>query len=340
MRRAALSLAAALGLSGAGAAAQTDPGGPMAAYLSPQQLVPVGPGRTINLVCRGQGVPTVILTAGGGAWSSNWVSVQPALARQTRVCAWDRAGNGFSTASPQPQDIAHTEADLEAALAGGGVTGPLVLVGHSLGGFDSLLFADRHPDRVVGMVLIDPSYPDQIEGLARAAPELMAYSNQADGKGLERYRQCIAALKSGSTTPPPDACQALRRGYPEAMRNALLPLTTDPAYWRTFLSSFELKDLNARLAINAHRSYGALPLVVLGSGELSLPGAPAEVGREIPNVQAEIQRGHMALVALSSRGSYVRVPNAGHAIQNQKPGVVIDAITQVIDQARRSAPPP
>jgi len=41
--------------------------------------------------------------------------------------------------------VVHTEADLERALAGAGVTGPLVMAAHSLGAFETLIFADRHP---------------------------------------------------------------------------------------------------------------------------------------------------------------------------------------------------
>jgi len=68
----------------------------------------------------GQGSPTVILSAGLGGWSFDWGLVQPALAKRTRVCAWDRAGYGFSSPSPEPQDILHTVSDLERALQGAG----------------------------------------------------------------------------------------------------------------------------------------------------------------------------------------------------------------------------
>ncbi|HEY2358395.1 MAG TPA: alpha/beta hydrolase [Phenylobacterium sp.] len=335
MRRFVWALIAAAFLGASAAHAQTAPEAGFGAYLRPQQLVAVGPGRSINLVCMGQGAPTVILSDGGASWSLQWFKVQPMVARKTRVCAWDRAGNGFSGASSEPQDVAHTEADLEAALKGAGVTGPLVLVGHSVGGFESLLFADRNRDRVAGMVLVDPSYPDQVVRLARAAPALMQYSNDADRKGLEHYRRCIDALKAGGRDPPPGECVSLRAGLPEPMRAAMLGLTTDPAYWQTFLSLFELKDRNARLAVNPRRDYSDMPLIVMGSGVVKLPGAPEAIVREIPALDAELQSGLEALAHLSSRGSYVRVPESGHAIQLQKPAAVIQAIETVVEQARR-----
>lgn len=81
-------------------------------------MVHIGNGRTINLVCLGHGSPTVILTAGLGNWSLAWERVQRPLAKRTRVCAWDRAGYGFSSPSPESQDIVHTTEDLERALTG------------------------------------------------------------------------------------------------------------------------------------------------------------------------------------------------------------------------------
>ena len=68
-----------------------------ATYLTAQQLEHIGEGRTINLVCIGHGSPTVILSAGLQNWSLHWRLVQRPLAAQTRVCAWDRAGYGFSS---------------------------------------------------------------------------------------------------------------------------------------------------------------------------------------------------------------------------------------------------
>jgi pimeloyl-ACP methyl ester carboxylesterase len=104
--------------------------------------------------------------------------VQPAIAETTRACAWDRAGFGFSDPSPERQTVDHTTNDLEQALVKGGIHGPYIVVGHSLGGYESLLFADRHPREVVRMVLVDPAYPDQAAINSRIAPEFAAFQNR------------------------------------------------------------------------------------------------------------------------------------------------------------------
>lgn len=88
----------------------------------------------------------------------------------TRVCAWDRPGSGSSSKSAGRETVAETTADLMAALEATRLKGPFVVVGHSLGAYESLLLKDRDPEAVVGMVLVDPSIPDQVDRLDKVAP--------------------------------------------------------------------------------------------------------------------------------------------------------------------------
>ena len=132
----------------------------------PGILARIAEGKTIHLKCMGTGSPTVILTAGLG--DSEWQKVQPQVARVTRVCFWDRYGSGFSSKATGRETVAETTADLIAALKAARVGGPFVAVGHSLGAYESLLFKDWAPKAVVGMVLVDPSIPDQGDRLNKA----------------------------------------------------------------------------------------------------------------------------------------------------------------------------
>ena len=82
-----------------------------AAYPMPGQLIDVG-GHRLHLHCTGSGSPTVVLEPGGGAMSSNLGWVTPAVARDSRVCVYDRAGRGWSEPADTPQDGAQIAADL------------------------------------------------------------------------------------------------------------------------------------------------------------------------------------------------------------------------------------
>ena len=87
-----------------------------------------------------------------------WHKTQPAIARRTRVCAFDRAGYGFSDPGPggNRQDSSPTwRTTRTRRFKAGPIPGPYVLVGHSLGGIEARLYAQRWPKEVVGMVLVD-----------------------------------------------------------------------------------------------------------------------------------------------------------------------------------------
>jgi pimeloyl-ACP methyl ester carboxylesterase len=124
------------------------------AYPMAGQLIDVG-GHRLHLNCTGSGSPTVVLQPGGGEMSSNMGWIAPAVARNTRVCVYDRAGRAWSESADTPQDGLQIAADLHTLLQRGGVPGPYVLAGHSFGGLYVLSYAARYPGEVAGMVLID-----------------------------------------------------------------------------------------------------------------------------------------------------------------------------------------
>jgi pimeloyl-ACP methyl ester carboxylesterase len=127
-------------------------------YPMPGQLVDVG-GHRLHLHCTGTGRPTVVLEPGQGGASSDSGWVAPAVARDSTVCVYDRAGRGWSDAADDPQDAAQIAADLHTLLERAQVPGPYVLAGHSFGGLYVQTFAANYPDQVAGLVLLDSTAP-------------------------------------------------------------------------------------------------------------------------------------------------------------------------------------
>ena len=311
------------------------------AYIKPKQLIMLPDGRKIHLFCEGVGSPTVIFTAGLGDWSAIWSKVQGTIAMETRTCAWDRAGYGFSDPSPLPQDVNHTTDDLESALKVAKIAGPYIIVGHSLGGYESLRFADRHPDQVVGMVLVDPSIPDQARRNKAVAPKSFAAIETMYGQFIQETRACAAKLKSGAltlTSADPDECFSDNLTYPLELRNAMRQLDNDPARWVTTASLLSQFDKSSREIINKKRNYANMPLRILTAGDPleAPPSFGAAAIAEAPALQAELFRGHEAIAALSTNGANIVVPGTSHYIQFIKPEVVISAISQVFDEIQLS----
>jgi pimeloyl-ACP methyl ester carboxylesterase len=102
-----------------------------------------------------------VLSNGLGGASAGWARITAPLAATTRVCAYDRAGQGWSDDAASPQDGVQSAEDLYTLLAAAGEHGPYVLVGHSTGGTHAMTYAARYPAQVAGLVLLDSSSPEQ-----------------------------------------------------------------------------------------------------------------------------------------------------------------------------------
>ena len=139
------------------------------AYPMPGQLIDVG-GHRLHLRCTGAGTPTVVLEPAAGEMSSSLGWITPAVARDTRVCVYDRAGRGWSEPAAGAQDGAQIATDLHTLLQRGHVPGPYVLAGHSFGGLYVLTFAARYPEEVAGMVLVDSTAPAAAANAGTASP--------------------------------------------------------------------------------------------------------------------------------------------------------------------------
>jgi pimeloyl-ACP methyl ester carboxylesterase len=117
----------------------------------------------LYLNCVGAGAPTVVLFNGLGERTPSWAWVQRTLASTTRVCVFDRAGQGWSGAAPGRQDDHQLASDLQGLLKAAHIPAPYVLAGHSTGGAYALVYAARYPRQVAGLALIDSATPYQFD---------------------------------------------------------------------------------------------------------------------------------------------------------------------------------
>ncbi len=263
--------------------------------VRPGQMVE-STGHQLHIVCTGQGRPAVILDAGALGTAAEWAWVQQEVARTTRVCSYDRSGLGYSEAGDAPYDPAHVPEELHAVLGRAGIDAPYVLAGHGLGGAFVQLYADRYPDDVAGLVLVDALVPDQ---LAQLRPEV-----RDAFRGFVRRMQAMPWLARVGM---------LRIHNPLAARAAGLP---DPAgaEARMFLitpdhlarSATELRALDRTLArLGQVRTLGTKPVVVITPGQPTADQTRGDVNnaRELQARRAQLSmRGERyALAGATSR---------------------------------------
>ena len=119
--------------------------------------------RELYLECSGSGSPTVVLFNGLSERTPHWAWVKQGVARETRVCAFDRAGQGWSEGAAVAQDARQLSEDASELLAAAHIPGPYVLAGHSVGGTYALAYAMTFPSDVAGVALIDSATPYQFD---------------------------------------------------------------------------------------------------------------------------------------------------------------------------------
>lgn len=306
-----LALIAGLALAGAGYEAISARGDAQA-YPAPGQLVDVG-GYSLHIQCVGKGSPTVVLDAGLGGTSLDWNLVQPQIGQTTRVCAYDRAGMGWSDSGPAPRTPARIAVELHTLLGNAGIAGPYILVGHSLAGKNVRMFALQHPDEVAGMVLVDArsEYVDEHTSPAEEQAFRQSVATQGNLYGLARTLGLVrlfgASLEGAETMSSETRLEMAlfasgQRGLVATSAEALERATDDGQ-------------------LQTAPALGDLPLIVLAAGESM---------EQIP-YWPEAQR---RLALLSTNGRLIVVEGSGHAIHAEQPALVIDAVQQVVDQAR------
>lgn len=138
-------------------------------YAARGQLYRVN-GRQMHIVCAGDskaGGPTVILQAGGANDSLWWYWVQQQLADQVRVCAYDRAGLGWSEVADRPRDPVTLVGELHELLTVAEIRPPYIMAGHSFGAILTRVYAVHYPSEVTGIALVD-GMPLELQGLSKA----------------------------------------------------------------------------------------------------------------------------------------------------------------------------
>jgi pimeloyl-ACP methyl ester carboxylesterase len=311
-------------------------------YAQPGQLVSVN-GVRLSLYCLGSGSPAVVFDSGFLDWAPSWSTVQPQIAKWTRVCTYDRAGTGFSDPGSMPRTSVRIAEELHSALHLAGVAGPYILVGHAFGGDNVRTFADLHMREVAGLVLVDADATD-------LEPTTM---QEEDRRGrdelVSQLRECRNAIAEHRPlprlgSPPGDskktcAQQLFFRGLPEAewspeLNAKLLEVAqTKIAMYDAYASEMEQMTQDETYLLRHRRSLGSRPIRVLTSGN---HGVPAQVP-DRAKYEHEITHAQARWLALSSNSKQIFAHSNSEYIQFDDPETVISAIREVYDQAAKSA---
>lgn len=281
----------------------------------PGKLIDLG-GRRLHLNCRGTGSPTVIVENGGGGFSVEWALVQPAVARFTRICTYDRAGYAWSDRGPVDDGIEQITGDLHLLLQKARIDPPYVLVGQSLGSLYARAYQRRYPEQVAGLVFVDGTHDEDIRMVVdgKRVP-LCLLSREQLPAAHAQFLKSVPELKAGAADAPPldrlpvDLQRTRYWAFAKIVREiGWLPNTLAAAEsWRQEFTALRRERL-------AGHPLGGLPLRVIERGKDS-----TEVWH----------RQQVELAGLSSAGKLVKAEKSGHMIHLEQPDLIVEAIREV-----------
>lgn len=295
---------------------------------SVQRRVTVGGG--VELAVREYGPRhadrTVVLIHGHCLRGESWTDVRDALLREhpdTRVVCYDHRGHGDSDIAPrQTYTLEQLGDDLHEVLDAVAPSGPVVLVGHSMGGMTVLTYADRYPHeigtRIVGVALIASAASGLADaGFGRLLRHPFISAFQAAVRRAPRVMQRVKLLACKVFAPVVRAAEFGDKVSPRvltlaaAMHNAT-PIVT----MASFLSAFMTYDRTDALPLLAR-----IPTLILcGSADLMTPPAHS-----------------IAIAAAVDYADLVLLPGAGHSVILEQPTETADAITRLLTRATTPA---
>jgi len=294
-------------------------------YPAPGQLVDVG-GYKLHIHCMGEGSPTVILAAGLADFSLTWAYVQPEVAKNTRVCSYDRAGLGWSDLSPHPRTASRLAEELHTLLISADIPGPYVLVGHSLGGMVMRVYAHNYPSEVVGMVLVDSLHEDQPVRLP------LQLSRKILQLQTKQFRMLGVLSSTGITALAPQFVP--NPGVPENTYADYQAVMAKEDFYQATLAEIKFLAESCTEVRNLQMTgFGDLPLIVISRGDPDASPLLSDTeNQQLWEVWQEMQS---KLAPLSSAGKQMIAEKSGHHIQIDQPDLVVDAIQEMVDALRR-----
>lgn len=312
---------------------------PAPAPPPPGRLVDAG-GVRLHIDCTGPQVgPSVILIAGIGDYSFDWALVQSRVQSFSRVCSYDRQGMAWSEKDPVAPDVnheylTHVAQQLVKLLETAQVPSPYVLVGHSWGGAIARVVASLIPQNIAGTVLIDSTHEDEILGINDIAVRPRKLSPAEWDKVWNTPMPAApggppsgVTIKRAQPKIEPPFTHLPRQAQLYRLWALSMPRPIDGGDFRA-----DLMTLFASRAGSDH-PLGDLPLVVVTPTADTYDSEPGFTSEQL---KADHLRLQADLVTLSTRGKQVLAKGSGHHVQLDDPALVVTAIRDVFDQAKRS----
>jgi len=190
-------------------------------------LTPIGKevtvnGHRMNVSVKGEGSETIVFLSGAGIASPilDFKNLTDSLSKKYKVVVVERAGYGFSEDSDQSRDVMTVLSETRQALSQAEVSGPYVIVSHSMASLESLAWQEKYPDEVKALVGLDWALPASYEDL-KDNQALLTVAYWSSKIGLLRYFPESFYIKNPTLTET-ERQQYKLLAYKQLMSQAML----------------------------------------------------------------------------------------------------------------------
>lgn len=145
-------------------------------------------GHQINIYVEGDGPETIVVLSGAGIASPilDFKNVSESLSKRYKVVIVERAGYGYSDDSNYSRDVMEVLSETRQALSQANITGPFIILSHSMASLESLAWQEKYPDEVKALIGLDWALPSSYENL-KDNQALLTLAYWSSKIGLLRY---------------------------------------------------------------------------------------------------------------------------------------------------------
>lgn len=291
-------------------------------FPPPGTMIDIG-GYKLHMIDQGvRNGPTVVIEPGLGNNCLSSLLVAPEIAKFARVISYDRAGQGWSDASPLPRTAENIVKDLHAMLHNANVPAPYILVGHSFGGIVVRLFASYYPDEVAGVILLDASHETAFDQELLSKKSAWLKLQELYEKlrwcfdhyfGIERYMTELHAAKCRKEP-------STNRSYRYSQIFVASRLSNKVMYAK--MSESDKSPVSCQQLQAVDNALENKPLIVISAGKMKCSAVSTQKWAAL---QAD-------LVTKSKFGKQMIAQHSGHDIMTDQPEIVIEAVRDMMKE--------
>ncbi len=276
--------------------------------------------------------PTVILDMGLGGNLLYWSLVQSKIAKFAQVISYDRAGIGWSDRGNLPKTSENIVDELHKLLDKANIKGPYILVGHSFAGITSRIFANKYPQEVAGVILVDSSHEHQMKDLPRATDFL---SRILYNKTLHPFIWASAQI---GIVRAYNFYNYKEKFFDRKTHKNLHAKESSSKFISSLLEEWRLFEENLEEIKEKKYDLGNMPLIVITASMT-------------PTEESCIKHGHMTmktcllahkiwhalqkdLATKSTNSKQILAYNSGHIIQRDEPDIIVEAVKEMVKELK------